>query len=70
MSGNMSRNKGQRGERAVAKLLMDATKELYEELGIEQPEFKRNLMQTQNGGYDLVGLDYLAIEVKWQETFQ
>ena len=55
-----SRQKGQRGEREVCKLLAD-------KLG---GEYKRNLMQTQDGGYDVLGLDGYAIEVKFQEKFQ
>src|SRR5699024_4186713 len=32
------------------------------------PSVERNLMQTAKGGYDLVGVDWLAVEVKRQET--
>ena len=53
-----SRQKGQRGEREICKLLA-------EKLG---GEYKRNLSQTQDGGYDVLGLDGWAIEVKFQET--
>jgi|TARA_R110000751_G_scaffold1894_10_gene6969 Holliday junction resolvase len=49
-----SRDKGQRGEREVCKLLEG-------HLGIA---FKRNLMQTAEGGHDVLGLDGCAIEVK------
>ena len=59
MSG-ASRQKGQRGEREICKLLAD-------KLG---GEYKRNLMQTQDGGYDVLGLDGYAIEVKFQEKLQ
>ena len=52
-----SRQKGQRGEREICKLLA-------EKFG---GEFKRNLSQTQDGGYDVLGLDGFAIEVKFQE---
>ena len=55
-----SRQKGQRGEREICKLLA-------EKLG---GEYKRNLMQTQEGGYDVLGLDGYAIEVKFQEKLQ
>jgi len=58
--GKASRQKGQRGEREVCKLLA-------EKLG---GEYKRNLMQTQDGGYDVLGLHGYAIEVKFQEKFQ
>ena len=49
-----SRDKGQRGEREVCKLL-------EEHLGTA---FKRTLQQTQEGGHDVLGLDGCAIEVK------
>ena len=55
-----SRQKGQRGEREVCKLLAE----------ILGGEYKRNLMQTQEGGYDVLGLDGFAIEVKYQEKLQ
>ena len=53
-----SRQKGQRGEREVCKILA-------EQLG---GEYKRNLSQTQDGGYDVLGLEGWAIEVKFQEN--
>lgn len=73
MSGNMSRNKGQRGEREAAALLMGWSKEVVEYLRSEgrtvaDVELVRNLMQTRAGGYDIEGLDWMALEVKRQET--
>jgi Holliday junction resolvase len=58
MNGRGRRNKGKQGEREFAKLLGEG-------LGIE---FSRNLDQVRNGGYDLIGLKQLAIEVKRCET--
>ena len=58
--GKASRQKGQRGEREVCQILA-------EHLG---GEFKRNLMQPQEGGFDILGLDEYAIEVKFQEKLQ
>jgi Holliday junction resolvase len=55
-----SRDKGQRGEREVCKLL-------EEHLG---GAFKRNLQQTQEGGHDVLGLKGCAIEVKRCEKLQ
>lgn len=49
-----SRRKGAQGERELVNLLMD-------ELGIK---LQRNLSQTRDGGYDLIGIPQLAIEVK------
>ena len=54
MNGRGRRNKGKAGEREFAKLLQEG-------LGIE---FSRNLDQVRNGGYDLIGLNKLAIEIK------
>lgn len=70
MGGLMSRNKGKRAEREVVKILQPVVTEIYEEMGCEVPELERNLMQSHKGGYDLVGLDWVALEVKHQETFQ
>jgi Holliday junction resolvase - archaeal type len=51
------RNKGQRGERELARLLEG-------ELGVE---VTRRLMQTRDGGHDLDGLP-VALEVKRQDV--
>lgn len=55
-----ARQKGQEGEREVIKLLAECCG--------EDITLKRNLMQSMEGGYDIVGLDWLALEVKRQET--
>lgn len=73
MAGNMSRNKGQRGEREAAALLMGWAKEVVDYLRaggreVKDVELVRNLMQTRAGGYDIEGLDWMALEVKRQET--
>ena len=73
MAGNMSRNKGQRGEREAAALLMTWAKEVVDYLRaggqeVKDVELVRNLMQTRAGGYDIEGLDWMALEVKRQET--
>ena len=70
MAGLMSRNKGKRGEREVVKLLQPVVNEVYESLGLEPPLLERNLMQSHKGGCDLAGLDWLALEVKYQEQQQ
>lgn len=61
MSGRTARNKGKRGEREVANLL-------NERLGYEA--FKRNIMQSRQGGCDLDTELPVAIEVKRQQTLQ
>lgn len=69
MSGRMSRNKGQRGEREFIGILQRVIDEVF---GEDVYELKRNLFQTREGGYDVAGLpeqfDLIAFEVKFQET--
>ncbi len=71
MSGAMSRNKGQRAEREVVKLLQPVVTAAWNEVGRDgaAPSLERNLMQAHKGGHDLLGLDWIAIEVKHQEQF-
>ena len=52
--GAMQRNKGRRAEQIAVNL--------FKEHGFTGA--KRNLMQTGEGGYDITGLEPLAIEVK------
>jgi hypothetical protein len=52
------------------KLLQPVVNEVYWSLGLEPPVLERNLMQAHKGGCDLVGLDWLALEVKYQEQEQ
>jgi hypothetical protein len=59
MSGKSSRDKGQRGEREVCKMLRG-------ELGLES--LSRDLSQTRAGGCDISELKGWSIEVKYQET--
>ena len=60
----MGQNKGKRGEREVK----DLHNAFMQDIGRGDVVFKRNSMQSQEGGYDLVGLPFLAIEVKFQEA--
>jgi hypothetical protein len=62
------RDKGQRGERLAISVLQPVVTKVYEERGLEVPKLERNLMQTMKGGHDIVGLDWLALEIKFQET--
>ena len=57
------RAKGQRGEREVAKLFIDC----FQRIGRDDlaDEVKRNTLQSDRGGFDLVGTPYLAPEVKF-----
>lgn len=68
MAGNMSRGKGQRGEREAATVFAEWSLPVCDYMGEAGIELKRNLMQSRQGGYDLVGLDWLALEVKRHET--
>jgi hypothetical protein len=52
--GAMQRTKGATGERTVINML--------KEHGFT--DAKRNLMQTAEGGYDIIGLEPFAIEIK------
>lgn len=68
MGGLMSRNKGQRGEREVIALLQPTVDRLYVQAGYPTPILARNLSQSREGGFDIAGLEWLAIEVKYQEN--
>lgn len=60
-----NRNKGHDGEREVVKLLQPIV-----ELILGEKKLQRNLTQTRQGGHDICGLDFLAIEVKRCETLE
>lgn len=69
MAGNRSRNKGQSGEREIIKLLCPIIKEVYEKYSsLEIPMLERNQNQSNLGGYDIIGIDWMALEIKRQET--
>lgn len=68
MGGKMSRNKGAGGEREAREILLEALAPVYRANAHPLPDIQRNLMQSRAGGFDLVGLSWLALEVKRQET--
>lgn len=68
MAGLTSRNKGKRGEREIVHLLQPVLDEVYEKNNRDKVVLQRNTLQSDRGGYDIVGLDWLAIEVKHQEA--
>ena len=69
MGGSMSRNKGKRGEREVINaILQPVVNKVCAALSIEPPILQRNTLQSDCGGCDLVGLEWFAPEVKYQET--
>lgn len=62
-----NRDKGKRGERDVIKLLQPIVDNAYTEAGLAPVTLQRNTLQSDNGGFDIVGLEWLALEVKNQE---
>jgi hypothetical protein len=78
MSGNKSRDKGQRGEREIIAFLQPIVNEVFGNFRKEAPILQRNQLQTDRGGSDIIATDqfgeakairWLAAEVKWCETF-
>lgn len=63
-----SRSKGQRAEREVVHLLQPIVDRITEARELPYLDIERNQNQSNSGGYDLVGLNWLAIEVKHQEV--
>lgn len=61
------RQKGARGEREVIEMLIEWLTPVYEGACLELPVLQRNLEQWRSGGYDILGLDWLALEVKRHE---
>lgn len=62
------RNKGQRGERESIGLIESWSRPVTQALGHPDLVLTRNLVQSRSGGYDILGLDWLALEVKRHET--
>lgn len=59
-----ARAKGQQAERDVCALLQPAVDAVFLWNKEEPPKLCRNLQQTQDGGFDISGLEWLALEVK------
>lgn len=68
MSKISSIDKGKRGEREIIAILQPLVSSVYLDLDLEPPLLERNLMQSARGGFDIAGLDWIAMEVKRQET--
>lgn len=62
--GSLSIQKGKRAERSVASLLNPVLERVVQLVGCDPVALKRNLSQTQQGGFDLEGLPWIAIEIK------
>ena len=72
-SANFSGLKGKRAEREMVKILQPVVAKAWATVGgmpDSCPVLSRNLVQSRQGGYDLVGLDWLALEVKHHETLK
>jgi len=65
-----SRNKGKSAEREVRDIIQGIVDYVFKEKGVVAPVVKRNLMQSMEGGHDLVGTPGIAVEVKRCETLQ
>lgn len=65
--GINGRTKGQVGEREAKEIILNALAPVYINLGQSVPKLERNLMQSREGGYDIIGIDWLALEIKRQE---
>jgi hypothetical protein len=70
MSGLMSRNKGKRAERQVIELIQPIVDQCYEQAGRRPPVMQRNTLQSDQGGFDITGLEWLSLEVKHHENLQ
>lgn len=71
MGGKSSLNKGKSGEREIVKLIqpiVDTCYLPYAEILGDAPIMQRNTLQSHLGGFDIVGLEWFAIEVKRCET--
>lgn len=67
MGGLMSREKGKRGEREVIGILQPVVSQVYTAFDLEAPRLQRNTLQSHGGGFDVVGLDWMALEVKFHK---
>ena len=67
MGGRASKQKGKRGEYEVRDLLQEVVNDEYAKANLEAPVLKRNLEQVREGGADIAGLEWLALEVKYRE---
>lgn len=75
MACNFSQMKGKRAERAVVQMLQPVVNRVYALVGLPEentPLLIRNSLQSRAESsvshFDLIGLDWIAIEVKHQET--
>ncbi len=67
-SGKFACSKGKRGEQEVVRLLQPVVDRVCEARGLDSIKLFRNKNQSALGGYDVDGIDWLALEVKRQEN--
>lgn len=67
-TGAFANSKGKRGEREAVKALQPTIDKVYESYGMEPPKLFRNQNQSADGGYDIAGLEWMALEIKRCET--
>jgi hypothetical protein len=65
---NKAKQKGSGGEYEAIKLIQPVVDTAYSQAGLIPPVLQRNLEQTRAGGHDIIGLPWLALEIKRQET--
>lgn len=78
MSGRASVEKGKRGEREIVRALQPIVDRIIGEVNekrereggeaLETVRLLRNSLQSAVGGHDIIGFDWLSLEVKYQET--
>lgn len=68
MAKSFAQSKGARGEREVINMLQPIVDKVCIETQSEQISLLRNSLQSRQGGYDMLGLDWLALEIKRCET--
>lgn len=68
MGGRSALQKGKSGEREVIAYLQPIVDDVYALHELEVPKLQRNLMQSASGGFDIAGLEWIALEVKRHET--
>lgn len=66
-NGRKSRNKGKTGEREVIAMLQPVVNQIYPLFDEDPPRLQRNTLQSDGGGSDIHGLEWMALEVKYHK---
>lgn len=64
MVATAGQQKGKAGERDVICRLQPIVSHVYITAGLTPPVLQRNLNQSRSGGEDILGIDWMSIEVK------